>query len=110
MTERLRERRTTAREQLARHAELQRTTLLELQVMLLDLWLGVLGSMDIELGFGFDEQGPGSMCRRPPGVLRSPADGCSWWHLVLEDERIRELRENQRVAIARIGELLRERY
>jgi hypothetical protein len=54
VTERLRERRTAAREQLARHAELQRATLLELQVMLLDLWLGVLGSMDIELGFGFD--------------------------------------------------------
>lgn len=110
MTERLRERRTTAREQLARHAELQRTTLLELQVMLLtcgweswEAWISNSAS-------GSMSRGPGSMCRRPPGVLRSPADGCSWWHLVLEDERIRELRENQRVAIARIGELLRERY
>jgi hypothetical protein len=140
VTEVLRDRRTTTRDRLARRAELQRTTLLEVQDALVDLWWGVLGSMEVEVGIIPDEQGPWK-----PLVEASRSIGATRRRVNLlasrvEDERARELitalvrasmelegqlavddfksatrtlqelRANYRVAIARIGELLWERY
>jgi hypothetical protein len=52
VTEVLRDRRATNRDRLARRAELQRMTLLELQEALADLGLGLIGSTFDQLGVG----------------------------------------------------------
>jgi hypothetical protein len=56
VTEMIRDRRTTTRERLARRAELQRTTLLELQDALAVLWRGVIAKVTIELAMLKEEE------------------------------------------------------
>jgi|SRR5215211_96609 hypothetical protein len=142
VTEVLRDRRTTTRDRLARRAELQRTTLLELQEALADLGLGLVGSTFDQLGVAhpYDEQGP--FKHAAEATLKFPATRgrVSLLASRVEDERARELvtatvkgsmeleaqlgakdfksaartlqelTADQRAAVARIGELLRERY
>jgi hypothetical protein len=142
VTEVLRDRRATNRDRLARRAELQRMTLLELQEALADLGLGLIGSTFDQLGVGpaYDKQGP--FKHAAEATLRFPATRGRVRLLAsrVEDERARELVTatvkasmeleaqlgaedfksaartaqeliaDQRAAVARIGELLRERY
>ena len=49
VTELFRDRRTTTRERLARRAELQRTTLLELQEELAEVWRDALSNLTMEI-------------------------------------------------------------
>jgi hypothetical protein len=129
VTEALRDRRTTTRDRLARRAELQRTTLLELQEALGGAWGAFLLSQleEDEL----ERTGLAEKSREEFGPARARVRLLA---SRVEDERVRELatalteagrmvpeepRSAQALrdlgagykeAVARIGELLRERY
>jgi hypothetical protein len=127
VTEMRRDRRTTTRERLARRAELQRTTLLELQDALLDLMRGAAGTEYSMLTDLEDEEQRKQIVQAnlQVAVARGRVE------LLIsrvDDERVRELATASAnaslrvgeedpdlerpfsVAVARIGELLRERY
>jgi hypothetical protein len=127
VTEMLRDRRTSTRERLARRAELQRTTLLELQDALLDLLRGAAGTVPFMLTDLEDEE------QRKQVALANLKVAVARGRVELlisriDDQRVRELatasanrslrigeedpdlEEPFSVAVARIGELLRERY
>jgi hypothetical protein len=142
VTEMLRDRRTTTRERLARRAELQRTTLLELQDALAKLWRGVLASMTLELAMLKEEEQEQARWKPTADASRGVAITRGRIKLLasrVEDERVRELsitvanasrdismedawrppeeaislrdlEASYSAAVARIGELLRERY
>jgi hypothetical protein len=141
VTEMLRDRRTTTRERLARRAELQRTTLLELQDAVVELWRGVVGKVSIEaasLKEGEQEQMPWKPLADLSRSLAGTRARVKLLASRVEDERVRELsvalasasmditaedawhpetatsvRDFEAAyseAVARIGELLRERY
>jgi hypothetical protein len=143
VTEVLRDRRTTARERLARRAELQRTTLLELQDALLGLLQGAAGIGTLTLTDLEDEEQLKKLAQAnlQVAVARGRVELLA---ARVDDERIRELvtasakvrlgmaeedpELHRRIsaeldmsvspelegrfatAVARIGELLRERY
>jgi hypothetical protein len=129
------------RERLARRAELQRTTLLELQEVLAEVWQGALSTLTIEM-MGLDgEEQEEAQWRSTTEASRNLSGHRARAKLLasrIEDDRVRELSaamvkaSNQvstegpnypentatlrkleadySVAVARIGELLRERY
>jgi hypothetical protein len=127
VTEVLRDRRTTTRDRLARRAELQRTTLLELQEALEGVWRGFLASH-------LDEKDRAGLLAEAYQDWAATSARARLLASRIEDERVRELatalaktdrlvreepgtvqayREIQAgysEAVARIGELLRERY
>jgi hypothetical protein len=140
-TETLRERRTTNRDRLARRAELQRTTLLELQEELAEIWPGVLSALTVEmLGLSDEEREEDrwrstversrklAAHRARAKLLASRVDDAQVRELATEaasassqistygpDHRkntatLRKLEADYSAAVARIGELLRERY
>jgi hypothetical protein len=128
VTELLRDRRTTSRDRLARRAELQRTTLLEPQEALGGAWLAFLISQFEE------EELEGTGLTQVSRDFRPTRARVRLLASRVEDERVRELAtalaEAGRMvpeepgsaqalrelgagyseAVARIGELLRERY
>jgi hypothetical protein len=129
VTEILRDRRTTTRERLARRAELQRTTLLELQEGLGAVWRGFL-ALQLE-EWERDPSGHFAEASREhalivPRVLllasrvedervrESATALAKAGHMVPEEpesaQTFRQLRADYAEAVARIGELLRERY
>jgi hypothetical protein len=127
VTEVLRDRRTTTRDRLARRAELQRTTLLELQEALEGVWRGFLASH-------LDEEDRAGLLAEAYRDWAATSARARLLASRIEDERVRELatelakadrlvreepgsvqayREipaDYSEAVARIGELLRERY
>ena len=127
VTEVLRDRRIATQERLARRAELQRTTLLELQDALLELLRGAAGTEFIMLTDLEDEEQRKQIAQA--NVKVAVARGRVELLISrVDDDRVRELATalasvNLRVgeedpdlerpfsvAVARIGELLRERY
>jgi hypothetical protein len=141
VTEMLRDRHTTTRERLARRAELQRTTLLELQDALAALWRGVMARLTIEVAMLHEVEQEQSRWKPVAEASRSLATTRARVKLLasrVEDQHVRELsvavanggrdispedawhpetntslREleaDYSETVARIGELLRERY
>jgi hypothetical protein len=138
ITESLRDRRTTTRERLARRAELQWTTLLELQDVLLELSRGAVATVTVMLNETSEEEKEQVQWQHLTPASRNLAVTRGRLELLasrVEDERVRELattsanlsvlidgedpkgphallgiEDNYSVAIARIGELLRQRY
>ena len=135
ITEVLKDRRSSNRERLARRAELQRTTLLELQDALLELWWGALGVHWL-VPSGLDQPEEKPALKHLTQASRNLAATRGRVKLLasrVEDERVRDLATasvelSSRVdgrsaqgaaalgeldgeysaAVARIGELLRE--
>jgi hypothetical protein len=144
-TEVLKDRRTSTRERLARRAELQRTTLLELQEVLAEVWQGTLFKLTVEmLRLDEDEQEEpwrstveashnlaahrgrakllasrvGDKCVRELSAAVVEASNQVSTEVRTEgpDYRrensatLKKLEAGYSMAVARIGELLRERY
>ena len=141
VTEMVRDRRTTTRDRLARRAELQRTTLLELQEVLAEIWPSLLSALSVEmLGLSDEEREDArwrstvershnlAAHRARAKLLASRVDDAQVRELSTEvakassqvstygpDYRkntatLRKLEADYSAAVARIGELLRERY
>jgi hypothetical protein len=127
VTEVLRDRRTTTRERLARQAELQRMTLLELQEGLGGAFLSFLLAHLDESELEFSEARRNSRATRERvRLLTSRVEDARVRELVttlvkaadtqLEPtepesaQRLMDLHAAYREAVARIGKLLRERY